>query len=473
MRPGLAAIVAIDVTGEVTVTEASEWVSKYPRPMMTNPFADADARDPDAELVASAQAGRRDALEELVTRHQAWIYNIVLRMIYHPHDAEDVTQEILIKLITKLSTFERRSSFRTWLYRIVVNHVLNMKRSRAEEWEWTFEKYGSGLNAAPDEELPDPNVVPVDTQLLLDEARVGCTSGMLLCLSREQRLVYILGGIFGVTDVVGAELLEISRVNFRQKLARARRDLHQFMHGQCGLVNAANPCRCAKKTQAFMKAGYLDPQNLLFAKAHVTRVRALAPKMHEDLEALDAAYAEIHRDHPFQSGPDFLASLRRLMGGLTVMALALLVSGILGIACTAAPDGYSPEAIIALEKGALDRWGKGDPQGYYDIMAAEATYFDPVTEKRLDGLEALEAHVAPFKGKIRVERYEMIDPKVQRDGNVAILTFNLLDHGARIDGVDQGTPHWNSTEVYRRIDGAWKIVHSHWSYVKPELKPKT
>src|SRR6266853_2701373 len=154
--------------------------------MIPSPFADETSPDIDRELVARAQGGSREALEHLVTRHQRWIYNIVLRMIYHPHDAEDVTQEILIKLITKLSTFERRSSFRTWLYRIVVNHVLNMKRSKAEEWEWTFEKYGNGLSSAPDADLPDPNAVPVDTQLLLDEARIGCTSGMLLCLSREQ-----------------------------------------------------------------------------------------------------------------------------------------------------------------------------------------------------------------------------------------------------------------------------------------------
>src|SRR5207244_1227869 len=112
-------------------------------------------------------------------------------------------------LITKLSNFERRSSFRTWLYRIVVNHVLNMKRTRLEELEWTFEKYGSGLNNAPDEDLPDPRSVPADLQLLVEEAKVGCTSGMLLCLTRDQRLVYILGEILGVTDVVGAELLEI------------------------------------------------------------------------------------------------------------------------------------------------------------------------------------------------------------------------------------------------------------------------
>src|SRR5947208_12046613 len=106
----------------------------------SNPFADTTATDADdRELVSRVQQGSQDALEALIRRHQAWIYNLVLRMVCHPQDAEDATQEVLIKLLTKLSTFERRSSVRTWLYRIVVNHVLNMKRTRGEAMEWTFE----------------------------------------------------------------------------------------------------------------------------------------------------------------------------------------------------------------------------------------------------------------------------------------------------------------------------------------------
>jgi len=66
------------------------------------------------------------------------------------------------------------------------------------------------------------------------EAMLACTSGMLLCLDREQRLSYILGAIFEVTDVVAAEVLEISPENFRQRLARARRDLRNFMSDKCG-----------------------------------------------------------------------------------------------------------------------------------------------------------------------------------------------------------------------------------------------
>ena len=269
----------------------------------------------DLPLVERARAGSRDALGEIVARHQRWIYNVVLRMVYFPQDAEDVTQEILIKVCTKLSTFEGRSTFRTWLYRIAVNHVLSMKRRRGESSELTFTEYGRGLDNTPDADLPDAKTLPLDTQVIVDEARIGCTSGMLLCLDREQRLVYVLGAIFGVTDKTGAELLEITPANFRQKLSRARRDLHQFMNGQCGLINPANPCRCAKKTRGFMTAGYLDPQKLLFAGTRVQAVREVAAARSEAIDTLDAAYAGIHRDHPFQSSPDFRAALRELLGG--------------------------------------------------------------------------------------------------------------------------------------------------------------
>jgi RNA polymerase sigma factor (sigma-70 family) len=278
----------------------------------SNPFADDAATDPeDRELVRRAQSGDRDALERLVARHQAWIYNIVRRMLYWPQDSEDTTQEILIKVITKLSTFEGRSSFRTWLYRLVVNHVLNLQRRKAE-W-WSFERYKVVLDGMPDKELADPNATPADVHLLVEEAKIGCTTGVLLCLSREQRLIYVLSEIFGVSDAVGAELFDITRENFRQKLSRARRDLHAFLNNQCGLVNSANPCRCAKKTDAFIQVGFVNPKNLLFAREHVTRVRDVAGKTLDTLDALQTEFAEVHRDHPFIDPPDFVAALRSLI----------------------------------------------------------------------------------------------------------------------------------------------------------------
>ena len=279
-----------------------------------NPFKDVAANEErDQELVHLAKGGSRAALEELVLRHQAWIYNLALRMVNHPGDAKDATQEVLIKLFTRLSTFDGRSSLRTWLYRIVINHLLNMKRSRAELREITFAKYGQVLDNTPDADLPDTHAIPADVQLLIAETRIGCTSGMLLCLDRGQRLIFILGGIFDVSDVVGAELLELSRDNFRQKLARARRDLQNFMQDKCGLVNTANPCRCAKKTRGFIAAGHVDPSNLRFARERVTHVRDVAERISSEITGLDKAYSDVYQDHPFQNSPDFVAALRELI----------------------------------------------------------------------------------------------------------------------------------------------------------------
>jgi RNA polymerase sigma factor (sigma-70 family) len=281
---------------------------------ITNPFTDNAPTDlEDHTLVARACSGSREALEELVRRHQGWIYNIAVRMLYHPHDAEDATQEVLIKVVTGLSSFQGRSSFRTWLYRIVVNHVLNMKRGHVEQKAISFHSYGEELDNTPDLDLPDPSSVLVDTRLLVAEAMISCVSGMLLCLDREQRLIYILGEIFGATDTIGAELLEISGENFRQRLARARRDLYNFMDDKCGLVNRANPCRCAKKTRGFIQAGHVDPEHLLFAHDHVRQVREIVPQAYATIRTLDDQYADLYRQHPFYAAPDLAPMLRRLV----------------------------------------------------------------------------------------------------------------------------------------------------------------
>ena len=150
--------------------------------------------------------------------------------------------------------------------------------------------------------------------------------------------------------------------------------------------------------------------------------------------------------------------------------LTILVVASLCVSCSLTADDFQPETVVALERGALDRWGRGDPQGFFDIMARDQTYFDPTTARRIDGQDALKAFFAPFTGKIKIERFEMIDPKVQRSGDLAVLTFNLVSYGAQLDGGPKATVRWNSTEVYQRLAGSWKIVHSHWSYVKPVIK---
>jgi ketosteroid isomerase-like protein len=126
--------------------------------------------------------------------------------------------------------------------------------------------------------------------------------------------------------------------------------------------------------------------------------------------------------------------------------------------------------IVALERASLDRWGKGDPQGYIETFAREITYFDPLTEHPVDGADAMKAYLAPIAGKVKIARYDMIGAKVQRYGEAAVLSFQLISYGTKPDGGEIVLARWNSTEVYRQTEAGWKIAHSHWSYIKPELK---
>ncbi|MFO1008382.1 MAG: RNA polymerase sigma factor [Planctomycetaceae bacterium] len=281
---------------------------------MHNPFAEVVDESMDAELIEQAKSGSRAALEGLVLRHQAWVYNIAVRMVFHRQDAEEVTQEVLIKAITRLSTFQGNSQFRTWLYRITANHVLNMKRRGGEKQEQSFSSYANAINATPDLDLPDPKSVPVEVPLLVEEAKISCMTGMLLCLDRKQRLIFTLGEIFQVSDIVGSEILEMTPVNFRQSLSRARHDLYQFMQGQCGLVNTRNPCRCPKKTKGFIDAGHVDPEHMQFVSHHQHRMMEVAADAVRTVESsMDAEYATLFREHPFLEPKSEVDWLRQLL----------------------------------------------------------------------------------------------------------------------------------------------------------------
>jgi RNA polymerase sigma factor (sigma-70 family) len=266
---------------------------------MYNPFRESDDGGvSDEQLVARAQGGDREALEQLVLRHQPWIYNLVVRMVWAADEADDLTQDILVRMVTGLAGFRGESRLRTWLYRIAVNRIFTHRQQRADEPVTTYAEFSRDLDETPDLDPPDPH--SFEAQLLIEEAKILCTMAMLLCLDGRQRLVFVLGEVFGMSDTVGAEVLELTPANFRQLLARARRDLYAFMAGKCGLVNPANPCRCARKMRGFIERGYMSADSLRFAEGHRQRVRDVAPDRAHELELADESlHAALFRDHPF------------------------------------------------------------------------------------------------------------------------------------------------------------------------------
>jgi len=260
------------------------------------------ARDPavrDAELEAQvrrAQAGDRAALEAVVGAVQPQVHGLAWRFLWHPEDAEDATQEILVRLVTRISSFRGESRFRTWMFQIACNALRTMRRRRMEERSMTIEAFAAdlaeGLSDGPIATSP-----PVDEALLLEEVKVGCTTAMLLCLDREQRLAYILGEILELDHRTAAEALEVSPDAYRQRLSRARAAIVGLMRARCGLAHPENPCRCHRRAATAIARGHVDPQGLLFATSAEQARRF--PRVLAEIRKLDAMQraAALHRSH--------------------------------------------------------------------------------------------------------------------------------------------------------------------------------
>ncbi len=215
-------------------------------------------------------------------------------------DAADLSQEALIKIVSNLGTFNFKSSFRTWAYRIVMNHFLNDQKKLQTHFPPNFEDMGQALDAAPSIELSADE--KEEKKEAIREVRLTCLSGMLLCLNKEQRLIYIIGEIFGADHTVGSEMMEMSKDNFRMKLSKARKDLHQFMQHKCGLIDKANPCRCHKKVTVALEAGIVDAKNLLYNRKEYSTFREqLEPDASYLVDESEMKYAELHQDHSYKT----------------------------------------------------------------------------------------------------------------------------------------------------------------------------
>lgn len=124
---------------------------------------------------------------------------------------------------------------------------------------------------------------------------------MLMCVPREDRLLYIVGDLFETDHNLGAEIFQISKVNFRKKLSRIRNNLRQWMNNKCGLVNKENPCRCARKTKGFIERGIVDPDNLLWNKKFAAKIGDFSKdNLQELLLHSDKVYADLYKQHPFK-----------------------------------------------------------------------------------------------------------------------------------------------------------------------------
>jgi RNA polymerase sigma factor (sigma-70 family) len=260
-------------------------------------------------LVKRARDGDRDSLEQVADAVQRPIYNLALRMLWHPEDARDATQEILIRVITHLGSFRGDSRFLTWVFRVAANYLITARQSRVEQQRYTFDRFADDLHDGL-ADVADEKEWPADKALLLEEVKVGCLHALLTCLDRPHRLAYILGEILEFDGVEAANVLSTSPAAFRKRLSRARDAIIEFTRAECGLVDAANACRCARRLPGAQATGRVDANALRFAQPDAAR---RFPETLEKVRRLEMVRrtAALYRSSPQPvPGPELIAKIQ-------------------------------------------------------------------------------------------------------------------------------------------------------------------
>lgn len=210
------------------------------------------------DFLAEAKKGDNTVLNKILRLIKDDIYNLAIRMVALVEDAEDITQEVLIKIANNIDDFRGESSVKTWVYRITVNHILDRKKSPAEIFYNDFQLFG-------DDVLKDIATEAHEDQVLAFEVKYACTLAMLTCLDREHRAAYVIGEIFDLPGKMAAEVLEIEYDAYRQRLSRAKNVIETFTESYCGIVNKKNACRCNKKVEKAITFNRINPFKLNYA----------------------------------------------------------------------------------------------------------------------------------------------------------------------------------------------------------------
>ncbi|WP_067703505.1 RNA polymerase sigma factor [Nocardia jejuensis] len=225
---------------------------------------------PDAgevELVARAVAGDRAAVSDVVRLLQDPIYRLALRMVWRPADAEDASQEILLRVVAHLGTWRGEAKLLTWAYRLGVNYLLNLRRRTPQEaQQLSLDEFGEGLRDG----LADADFRGPESELLTHEVRLNCSQAMLQCLAREERVAFVLSEIFDLGSAEAAWVAGVTPAAYRKRLERAKRRLGNFLTSTCGLANPKAFCRCARRVGKAVELGRVDVRRPAFATHPIT-----------------------------------------------------------------------------------------------------------------------------------------------------------------------------------------------------------
>ncbi len=240
-------------------------------------------------LIDQATAGDKQALETLLGGVQDLVFNLSLRMLGTFPDAEDASQDILLKVMTHLSSFKKESSFSTWVFAIAVNHLKTYKKHMFAKYPLTFDYYGDDILHANLEEVPDLTQ-DVEKAVLAEELKLSCTNVMLQCLDTESRCVFILGTMFHVDSRIAGDILGITPEAYRKRLSRARKKMADFLQEYCGEYGGGT-CRCENRVNYAIQNHRIQPSGLNFYNAVPKQVSLEVTAAMEEIDDISQEFS--------------------------------------------------------------------------------------------------------------------------------------------------------------------------------------
>ncbi len=249
-------------------------------------------------LVGQATAGDKKALETLVAGVQDMVFNLSLRMLGTFADAEDAAQDILLKMITHLSSFRGDSAFTTWVFRIAVNHLKNYKKHMFARFPLSFEYYGDDIENGKLQDVPDLTQ-NVEKELLAEELKMSCTNVMLQCLDPESRCIFILGTMFQLDSRIAGEILEMTPEAYRQRLSRVRRKMADFLGQYCGEYGSGR-CKCKDRVNYAIQNHRIHPLQLDYTAASEIPVQTIVD-VKNAMEEIDGLSQDFSFCKPYRS----------------------------------------------------------------------------------------------------------------------------------------------------------------------------
>ncbi|GFI57118.1 ECF RNA polymerase sigma-E factor [Muribaculaceae bacterium] len=249
-------------------------------------------------LVHKATEGDKKALETLVADVQDIVFNLSLRMLGTFADAEDAAQDILLKMITHLSSFKGGSAFTTWVFSIAVNHLKNYKKHMFARYPLSFEYYGDDIENGKIQDVPDLTQ-NVEKDILAEELKMSCTNVMLQCLDAESRCIFILGTMFKIDSRIAGDILGMTPEAYRQRLSRVRKKMAEFLGQYCGEYGNGR-CKCRDRVNYAIQSHRLNPLGLDYVAAAEIPVETMLD-VKNAMEAIDDLSQDFSFCRPYQS----------------------------------------------------------------------------------------------------------------------------------------------------------------------------